>query len=74
MAVDGKAIRHKMIDLGINSITELSEKSGVNRNTVAEVLDGKIRPSTSTMDKLYRALEMTPEEGGRIFFGQKLTQ
>lgn len=70
MAVDGNAIRIKMIELGIDSFTELSELSGVDRNTISDVVNNKRRPSAQTMDKLFKTLELTSEEGGRIFFGQ----
>lgn len=73
MAVDGKYIRHKMIELGINSYTELAELSGVDRNTISNVIENKFRPNAATMDKLYKTLKLTPEEGGRVFFGNELT-
>lgn len=73
MAVDTDLIRIKMIERGISNFSELSELSEVNRNTISDIINNKSRPSATTMDKLYKVLELTPEEGGRIFFGQKLT-
>lgn len=72
MAVDGKAIRHRMVELGIDNYSELARMSGVDRNTISAVINNDTRPSATTMDKLYKTLELTPEEGGRIFFGQGL--
>lgn len=73
MAVDGKAIRIKMIELEIDSYSELARLSGVDRNTISAIINNDARPSANTMDKLYRVLMLSPEEGGRIFFGQSLT-
>lgn len=61
-----------MIDNGILTITELSEKSGVNRNTVSAVLKGEIQPSSEVMFKLADTLDMHPQIAGAIFFAQDL--
>lgn len=66
--VDTKAIKKLMIDNNINSIGELSERSGVNRNTTADVVSGKIRPSTAVMEKFMVALNIEPVNAGPIFF------
>lgn len=70
--VDTVELRKAMINNGIITIESLAEKSGINRNTCSEVVNGKIYPSSMVMEKLKVALGMTPEEAGRIFFKEKL--
>lgn len=57
-----------MIDQGIDTITELSERSGVDRNTLSKILSGESQPSSNVMFKLIWALEMSPSKAGEIFF------
>jgi plasmid maintenance system antidote protein VapI len=70
--VDGTAIRVKMAEQGIRSVVELSRKCGITRNTLCNVINEKIRPSTEVMYKLADTLDMSPEEAGRIFMAQNL--
>lgn len=70
--VDTKELRKKMIDCDIDTIEKLSTKTGVNRNTLSDVINGKSRPSSAVMAKLVSALGLTPEEAGNIFFAKKL--
>lgn len=69
---DVKEIKKIMIDRGINTMTELSEKSGINRNTLSQVLNGESQPSSDVMDKLVSALKIEPEKAGHIFFSLNL--
>lgn len=66
--VDTVALKKLFIDKGIDSYSAFAELSGVNRDTVAGVLKGEIRPSTAVMDKFIMALELEPAEAGVIFF------
>lgn len=61
-------LKKVMIEQGIDTITELSEISGVDRNTLSKILSGEIQPSAGAMCKLVYALQMQPERAGRIFF------
>lgn len=61
------ALRTKMAMKGINTIKELSEKSGVGRDTLSRILNGKLKPSTKIIEKLIYTLEITPDEAGKIF-------
>ena len=70
--VDAIALRVKMTKAGINTVEELSKRSGVNRNTLSDVLNGKTYPSSMVMSKIMIALSMTGDEAGRIFFKEKL--
>ena len=71
MAVNTTALRHKMVEKGIRTNKELANRTGVNENTIGPVLSSKARPSTNTIDKIAKTLELTPEEIGRIFYSQK---
>lgn len=65
-------LRKIMVEKKYKTIKELSEKSGINRNTLAAVLDGEKQPSSDTMEKLVIALDIEPEKAGRIFFNRTL--
>ncbi len=66
------SLKKQMIEKKISKITELSEASGVDRNTLSKVLNEEIQPSSNVMYKLVKALELTPEKAGKIFFGKNL--
>lgn len=72
MVTDVIALKKKMIEKEIKTITELSERTGINRNTLSQVLDGKAQPSSYVMGKLVAELEILPEEAGQIFFNDNL--
>lgn len=57
-----------MAEKQINTILELSKKTGIGRNTLAKVLNGEAQPSSDTMEKLVFGLEIAPEKAGPIFF------
>jgi transcriptional regulator with XRE-family HTH domain len=61
-----------MIDADIKTIEQLSELTGVNRNTLSDIINGKIFPSSMVMSKLASCLKLTSEDAGRIFFTPKL--
>ena len=61
-----------MIEKGYKTIKELSEKSGVNRNTLAAVVNGEKQPSSDVMERLVIALDIEPEKAGKIFFSRIL--
>nr|DAE94437.1 MAG TPA: Helix-turn-helix XRE-family like protein [Bacteriophage sp.] len=71
---DAAAIKKLMIDRNIKNIKELSEKSGVNRNTLAKVLNGRVQPSADVMEKLVICLDIESQVAGRIFFVRDLRQ
>jgi transcriptional regulator with XRE-family HTH domain len=71
--VDVKVIKKLMVDHGIDTVEELSEKTGVNRNTLSKVLNGKAYPSSLVMQKIGEALEIPARDMGRIFFAQKVS-
>lgn len=70
--VDTKALRKAMVDKEITTIEQLSKETGVNRNTLADVLNGNAYPSSSVMSRLADGLELSGEDAGRIFFANEL--
>jgi transcriptional regulator with XRE-family HTH domain len=62
-------LRKCIIENGIETVNELSIKSGISRNTLGQVLKGNIQPSADVMDKLVSTLDISPEKAGMIFFG-----
>ena len=61
-------LKKLMVENGLDKIVDLSNASGVDRNTLAKVISGEIQPSSNVMDRLVSALHMKPEVAGRIFF------
>ena len=71
--VDTIELRKAMAEAQLNTIADLSEKSGVNRNTVSDVLNGKIRPSGTVIERMAEALALDGAGIGRIFFKDELS-
>lgn len=65
-------LKKLMVERKLDKIVDLSEASGVDRNTLAKVVGGEIQPSSTVMDRLISALCMDPEKAGRIFFAKDL--
>jgi hypothetical protein len=70
--VDIIELKKLMIEKGYSTIGDLSDASGVDRNTTSEVINGKKYPSSMVMSKLGTALEMNSGQMGSIFFKVKL--
>lgn len=70
--VDIIELKKLMIEKGYSTIGDLSDASGVDRNTTSEVINGKKYPSSMVMSKLGTALEMNSGQMGSIFFKAKL--
>lgn len=69
---DTIALKKLMIDCGISTYIDLSIATGINRNTLARVLNGTVQPSALVMDKLVEVLKIQPEKAGLIFFNNDL--
>lgn len=67
-------IRKIMVEQEIKTISELSQKAGINRTTLGNVLNGKVQPSSEVMEKLVFTLGISPERAGHIFFDKTLRQ
>ena len=72
--VDVKELKKAMIDAGIDTIQDLSDKSGINRNTLSDILKEKIYPSSDVMVRLANTLSLPTEKCGAIFFATELTE
>ena len=70
--VDTAALRWYMDKAGIRTILDLSDATGINRNTLSGVLKGTVYPSSDVMGRMVSALGIPPEKAGAIFFSQKL--
>lgn len=57
-----------MVEQNLDKIIDLSVESGVNRNTLSQILNGNVRPSTAVIEKLMSVLHIPPERVGKIFF------
>lgn len=71
--VDCKELKKLMIDHDIANNTAFAEKAGVDRNTLAKILDGKILPTYRIISGIAKALKMDSQQIGSIFFKQKVT-
>ena len=60
LTVDSKSIRKKMIDLDINTITDLAKKSGVSKPKIHQYLNGKT-PLSTTFIRLCDYLDLDPD-------------
>lgn len=69
---DTVELKKCMVERNINTTTELSYLSGVNRNTLGKILRGTIQPTTYVMDKLISVLNISQEKAGKIFFAPYL--
>lgn len=61
-----------MVERGVEKIKDLSEMTGVNRNTVSDVIKGKIQPSAEVMVRFVDALGIPASKAGEIFFAENL--
>ena len=66
--VDTKELRAQMARRGYTTIGQLTDVTGINRNTLSDILNGESYPSGIVMQKIVKALELEPEAAGRIFF------
>ncbi|MEG1205179.1 MAG: helix-turn-helix transcriptional regulator [Angelakisella sp.] len=69
---DSIALKQIMIECGYSKVNKLARDSGVDRNTLALVLNGTLQPSSNVMMKLVATLDINPERAGRIFFARHL--
>ncbi|MBR0380858.1 MAG: helix-turn-helix transcriptional regulator [Eubacterium sp.] len=70
--IDSNELRKAMIDADIHTIVDLASCSGVDRNTIGAILNNKAKPSASVIEKLAKALSLSGEDIGRIFFKEEL--
>lgn len=68
MRVDIPEFKKEMAIHNYKSITALAEASGVNRNTISDMLNGRVFPSADVMCRLKETFGWSGETAGRIFF------
>lgn len=61
LVVDEKAIRKRLIDLDVKTISELASKSGVSKPTIYDYLNGKT-PLSVAFIRLCEYLELNPSD------------
>ena len=69
--VDTDALEEAMAGHGIRHIEDLARRTGVNRNTLSEVLRGNHYPSSPVMQSLVHVLDLDAESAGRIFLREE---
>lgn len=70
--IDRILLRQTMIAKGYNTGVALAKAIGCSKDTVNNVLNGKTKPQASIMYAIARALELSEEDAGRIFFAKHL--
>ena len=65
-------LKKAIIEKGFKTNKSLAEASGINRNTIGQLLNGEIQPSYDVMVKLVATLELSEHNAGRIFFAPDL--
>lgn len=65
-------LKKAMIEKGFKTNKSLADASGINRNTIGQLLNGEIQPSYDVMVRLVATLELSEHYAGRIFFAPNL--
>ena len=71
--VNTAELKKAAIDAGYDTMCRLANDANISRTTLSKVYRGIIFPSSDIMIKLTKALNLSPEKSGIIFFGNKLT-
>lgn len=66
--VDGIELRKAMVGKGYNSVLQFANNCEVSRNTMSGIVNGRIRPSSKTIEIIADVLELSSDDIGRIFF------
>lgn len=70
--VDTIRLKKKMVEQRLEKLTDLSEASTIDRNTLSKVVNGDHKPSSAVIEKLMIALHIESMEAGEIFFSHNL--
>ena len=65
-------LQKQMIGNGYPTIQSLSRASGINRNTLGDIVKGRAQPTYDVMLKLIEFLNLSEIDAGRIFFAPDL--
>ena len=71
--VDVIKLRKIMAENEIITSKELAENADIDKSTISLILHKKRRPSTVVIEKLMKALFISTDDAGEIFFKEKLT-
>ncbi|WP_426355874.1 helix-turn-helix domain-containing protein [Mammaliicoccus sciuri] len=66
MPIDADLLKSKIVLRRFN-IDTLAKETGLNRDTISNIINGKNYPSYTAINAIYYALKLTPEEGMEIF-------
>lgn len=69
--INQNLLKSKIVLKGYNR-NELADELGISPTSVTNLTKGRHNPSYELMNKLYKVLELTPEEGFEIFFANNL--
>lgn len=70
--VDTIELKKIMIEKNLDKISDLASAANVSRNTLAKIINGAEKPSTTVMEKLMLTLQIPPDRAGLIFFSMNL--
>ena len=65
-------LQKAMIEIGFKTNKSLADASGINRNTIGQILKGEKQPSYDVMVRLVSTLKLSEQKAGRIFFAPYL--
>ncbi len=66
--VDNVELRKRMIDKGLNTIQQMADACGLSRDTMSDIVNGRVRPGAMAIYAIAAVLDLEPEVLGRIFF------
>ena len=66
--VDTVELRKAMIDKGFNTIQQMADACGLSRDTMSDIVKGRVRPGALAIYAIAAVLDLEPEALGRIFF------
>lgn len=64
----------KMVMRGFKTRKSFAKAVGVSEHSISNLLNGVYNPSYLLMNKIYKILELTPDEGLNIFFANYLRE
>ncbi len=70
--VDVVELKKIMVEQGLDKLVNLSNASGIDRNTLSKIINNEAKPSTTVIEKLMIALKIPSEKAGAIFFARNL--
>jgi len=70
--VDVVELKKIMVEQGLDKLVDLSNASGIDRNTLSKIINSEAKPSTTVIEKLMVTLKIPSEKAGAIFFAKDL--